>query len=349
MTTGRVRLGAGDEDQTPPAPQVLQMLNAFLVAQALHVAVVLRIPDLLAGGPQPVESLARLTETHSPSLLRLLRVLAGAGVLHERDGQFALDMLGEVLRSDVSSSVRDWALFIGQPQMWTVWGGLGESVRTGKPAFEATHGMPMWDYLAEHPNVAEPFHGWMRQQSDLHNTALLASYDFSPFRVVADVGGGQGATLAAVLLACPSLRGVLLDLPPVVANVEPLQKSGLEHRCEVTGGDMLEAVPAGADVYLVKRVLMDWDDEHAVTILRNCAEALPDGGRVLVVEMVLPPESERHPGRLIDLVMLLNQPAGARLRTEGEFRDLFAAAGLAVARVISTSSPNSVIEGVRRQ
>jgi hypothetical protein len=328
------------------APLVLQMLNGFLMAQALHVAAALRIPDLLAKGPRHVDDLAEQTATHGPSLLRLLRVLAAAGVVREQEEGFALDALGDVLRSDVQGSVRDWALFVGEPEMWAVWGGLRESIRTGEPAFPRVHGMPMWDYLAERPTLGEPFHNWMLRQSEQHNAAFVASYDFSPFRVVADIGGGRGSTLAAILRACPSLRGILLDLPSVVANVAPLQQAGVEPRCEVTGGDMLKAVPPGADVYLVKRVLMDWGDEQAGTILRNCADALPDNGRVLVIEMVLPPGNEPHPGRLFDLVMLMNH-RGGRIRTESEFRSLFAAAGLKVSRVIPTPSPNSIIEGVR--
>jgi hypothetical protein len=328
------------------APQMLQMVNSFLTVQALHVAATLRIPDLLADGPRHVADLAQMTGTHSPSLVRLLRYLAAVGVLREQEGRFALEELGEALRSDVLGSVRDWALFIGAPEIWAVWGGLRESVRTGEAAFMRMHGVPLWDYLAEHPSVGGPFNSWMRRQSEQHNAALVASYDFSPFRVVADVGGGQGSTLAAVLEACPTLRGILLDLPPVVANVAPLREAGVEQRCDVTGGDMLEAVPAGADLYLVKRVLMDWGDEQATTILRNCAQALPDGGRVLVIEMVLPPGNEPHPGRLFDLLMLLVHQ-GARIRTEGEFRALFAAAGLSVTGIMSTPSPNSIIEGVR--
>jgi hypothetical protein len=172
---------------------------------------------------------------------------------------------------------------------------------------------------------------------------LSEATTFSPFQVVADVGGGQGSTLAAILQVNPALHGILLDLPEVVARTAPLQAAGVAQRCEVVGGDMLTAVPTGADVYLIKRVLMDWSDEQAATILRNCAGALPEDGKVLVVEMVLPPSNEAHPGKIFDLLMLLTH-AGARIRTEAEFAALFAAAGLRPTRVISTPSPNSIIE-----
>ena len=183
----------------------------------------------------------------------------------------------------------------------------------------------------------------MSRQSEQHNRAVVGSYDFSPFRVVADVGGGQGSTLAAILQVHPALRGILLDLPEVVASTAPLEAAGVAQRCEVVGGDMLTAVPTGADVYLVKRVLMDWSDEQAAAILRNCARACPEDGKVLAVEIVLPPGNDAHPGKILDLLMLLIHP-GARIRTEAEFAALFAAAGLRLTKVISTPSPNSILE-----
>jgi SAM-dependent methyltransferase len=328
------------------APRMLQLLNSFLTVQALHVAAGLGIADLLADGPVSVEDLAAATGAHRPSLYRLLRMLAGAGVFtEEADGRFALTALGGTLRSEGPASVRDWALYLGAPETWEVWGRLHETVMTGEPGFLLARGMPMWDYLAEKPELRAPFDRWMTRQSDQHNAAIAAGYDFSGFRTLADIGGGQGSTLAAILRANPSLRGILLDLPQVVADHAPLEADGLADRCEVVGGDMLLRVPPGADAYLVKRVLMDWGDEQATRILRNCAEALRADGRLLVVEMVLLPGNEPSPARAFDLLMLLMHK-GARVRTEAEFRDLFAAAGLLLTRVIPTASPNSILEGV---
>jgi hypothetical protein len=199
---------------------------------------------------------------------------------------------------------------------------------------------------AKHPQIGTPFDRWMSRQSDQHNTAIVASYDFSPFRTVADIGGGQGSTLASILRANSSLRGILLDLPRVVARPAPLEDARVMDRCEVIGGDMLQGVPSGADAYLVKRVRMDWDNEQAVGILRNCAGAMREDGRVLVVGLVLPPGNEPNPGKAFDLLMLLVH-TGARIRTEAEFSDLFAAAGLRLTRIIPTASPNSIIESVR--
>ena len=216
---------------------------------------------------------------------------------------------------------------------------------TGEPGFVLAHGMPTYAYLAQHPELGAPFDRWMTRQSDQHNAAIVAAYDFSLFRTVADLGGGQGSTLAAILRATPSLRGLLLDLPHVVAHPAPLAAAGVAGRCEVVGGDLLQGVPGGADAYLLKRVLMIWDDAPATQVLRHCAAALPADGKVLVVEMVLPPGNDPSPAKSFDLLMLLANPGG-RVRTETEFRALFAAAGLRSTRVIPTASPNAILEGV---
>jgi hypothetical protein len=326
---------------------MLQMLNAFLMVQALHVAAELGIADRLADGSRSVDELANATGAHQRSLYRLLRMLAGVGVFREEgDGRFGLNALGESLRSEGPGSVRDWALFVGAPEMWETWGRLRDSVMTGEAAFPRLRGMPLWDYMANHPELGDPFDRWMSQQSDQHNAAIVATYDFSRFRKVADIGGGRGSTLAAILRANPLVRGILLDLPQVVADPAPLKEAGVAQRCEVIGGDMLRGVPTGADVYLIKRVLMDWGDDQAARILRNCAGALPEKGKVLAVEMVLPRGNDPSPSKAFDILMLLNH-AGARIRTEAEFGELFMAAGLRLIRVIPTASSNSILEGVR--
>jgi O-methyltransferase domain/Dimerisation domain len=335
---------------SPPAPasaQMLGMLNGFLTVQALHVAAVLGVADLLASGPQSLPDLAAATGADQSSLQRLLRMLTGPGVFREEpDGRFAVTPLGATLQSESPDSVREWALFVGAPQMWAVWGGLGDSVMTGQSAFEAVHGAPIWQYLPAHRELGELFDGWMTRQSRLHNAALVAAYDFSPFRLVADIGGGQGSTLAAILAAHRSVHGILLDLPQVVAHRPALDEAQVTGRCQVIGGDMFASVPAGADAYLIKRVLMDWGDDHATELLCNCAAAMAKGGKVIVVEMLMPAGNDPSPAKPFDILMLLNQPGG-RIRTEAELRQLFTAAGLRLTRIIPTASPNSVLETVR--
>jgi hypothetical protein len=326
---------------------MLQMLNAFLTVQALHVIAALGIPDRMADGPAAVDDIAAATGAHAPSLYRLLRMLVGAGIFREEgDGSFALAPLGHTLCSDGPDSVRDWALYVGAAEPWEAWGRLREAVMTGRSGFMLAHGMSTYEYLVRHPDLGAPFDRWMTRQSDQHNSAVVAAYDFSGFRTVADVGGGQGSTLAAILRANPSVRGILLDQPQVVASAEPvLRAAGVGDRCEVLEGDMLRGVPGGADAYVIKRVMMIWGDEPAIQVLRHCAEALPADGRVLVIEMIMPPGNDPSPARSFDLLMLVANEEG-RVRTETEFRDLFAAAGLRLARVVPTASPNFILEAV---
>ncbi len=324
---------------------MLGMLNSFLTVQALHAAAALAIPDLLGGAPATVDELAVAAGAHAPSLQRLLRMLVGIGVVREDgDGRFALTELGDVLRSDATPSVRDWALYVGAPQPWEAWGRLRDAILTGDPGFVLAHGMPTYEYLAEHPELAAPFDRWMTRQSEQHNAAIISAYDFSPYRKIADIGGGQGSTLAAILLAHQPARGVLLDLPQVVENATELAAAGVEDRCEVIGGDMLREVAPGADLYLIKRVLMLLGDDDAVRLLTLCAEATAAAGRVLVVEMVMPTTNDPSPARSFDILMLLANKGG-RVRTEAEFRDLFVTAGLRLERIIPTSSANSILEG----
>ena len=331
-----------------PAGRMVQMLNAPILAQALYVAAQLGVADLLASGAKGVDELAGATGADGPSLHRLLRMLAGEGVFREvRDRRFALTPLGETLRSDGPSSVRDRALYLAAPEVWAAWGEFRHGVMTGEPAFERLHGAPFYAHMARHPQVGAPFNRWMTRSSELDNAALVASYDFSSFRTLVDVGGGQGATLAAILRAHPALRGVLFDLPSVVADPAPLTAAGVAERCEVVAGDMTEGVPRGADAYLIKMVFTGEADERAVRTLRHCVEAVAAGGKLLVVDIVLPPGDAPHPGRAMDLLMLTL--FGGRIRTEAEFRALFAAAGATLTRLLPTpsvSNPMSLLEGV---
>jgi hypothetical protein len=327
---------------------MVQMLNAPILAQALYVAAQLGVADLLASGAKGVDELAGATGADAPSLHRLLRMLAGEGVVREgRDRRFALTPLGETLRSDGPSSVRDRALYLAAPEVWAAWGEMRQSVMTGDAAFERLHGAPFYQHMTRHPQVGAPFNRWMTRSSELDNAAVVASYDFSPLRTLVDVGGGQGATLAAILRAHPSLKGILFDLPAVVEHAAPLREPGLAGRGEIVGGDMTDAVPAGGDAYLIKMVFTGESDERAAAVLRNCVAAMADGGRVLVVDIVMPAGDEPHPARAMDLLMLTL--FRGRIRTEAEFRALFAAAGVTLMRVIPTdsvSNPMSILEGV---
>jgi hypothetical protein len=336
-----------DQSQEPTHVEMYGMLNAHVLVQALHVAATLQIADHLAEGPRVIEELADLTSTHAPSLHRLLRMLAGAGVFAETEpGHFGLTPLASTLQTGTPDSVRDWALFIAAPPVWAAWGDLLHSVRKGESAFEHTFEMPMFTYMNDHPELADAYNTWMAKQSELQNGAVMASYDFSASHTVVDVGGGHGATLAAILQSNPEVRGVLFDLPQVVDKVT--LPGTIAQRCKIVAGDMLKSVPVGADAYILKRVLMDWSDEQASHALLNCRNAMVEDGKILVIEPVVPDGNDPSVSKFLDLIMLALQHGG-RVRTESEHRALFEAAGLELVRIIPTSSPLSLIEGGRRQ
>ena len=329
-----------------PVAQMLALLNACLTTQALHAAARLGIADELGAAPRSVDDLSAALGAQADALDRLMRMLASIGVVSVgHDDTFRLTTLGETLRSDSANSVRDWALYVGASAPWAAWSQLHETVKTGTPGFVLAHGMPTYEFLESHAELSGPFNRWMSKQSAQHNAAIVDAYDFARFGVVADIGGGQGSTLAAVLQRHASVRGILFDKPSVVTeSAPPLDAGHLGDRCTVLGGDMLESVPEGADLYMIKRVLMIWGDDAAVRVLKNCAARLAPAGKVLIVEMVMPPLGEPGPATTFDILMLLAKKGG-RIRTQAEFQKLFAAAGLRLDRSIATLSPNVLLEG----
>jgi hypothetical protein len=331
-------------DELPPRDVLWRMANAYQASQAIHVAATLGIADLLEAGPRSTEDLAQATHTHAPSLYRLLRALSSVGVFAEQaDGRFGLTPLAEHLRTDAPGSLRAWAMFLGRPYIWSAWAHLLESVRTGETAFPKLHGTSYWEYLTPRPEEGAIFDAAMTELSALAAEAIVGSYDFSGISVLADVGGGQGRLLAAILKANPALRGVLFDQSHVVANArELLEREGVSERCEVVGGSFFEAVPTGADAYLLKSVILDWDDATAIRILGKCRAAMPRSGRLLLVERLVGPPNEPDPAKFSDLNMLVMQ--GGRARTTEEFARLYTAAGFRLAGVTETGSPYDIIE-----
>jgi hypothetical protein len=322
----------------------MQMVNSHRVSQAIHVAATLGVADLLQGGPRSIDELAEATETHAPTLYRLLRALAGVGIFAEVDGRFCLTPLAEYLRTDAPMSLRPWAINVGQLYYWTSWGHLLESVRTGKPAFSHLYGTTVWDYRADHPEEEAIFMKAMTALSAGVADAVARSYDFSGIDVLVDVGGGEGSLLAAILAANPTLRGILFDQPHVVAAAgATLERVGVSDRCQIVGGSFFDTVPAGADAYLLKSIVHDWDDAPAIDILRRCREAITDTGRLLVVEQVIRPGNEPDPVKFSDLNMLVMP--GGRERTPEDFGRLYTEAGFTLTQVIPTGAGVSVIEG----
>lgn len=332
----------------PPREMVLRQLTmGALVSQAVSVFARFGIADVVAAGTQGTDEIARLVGANGPALYRLLRTLGDAGVVVEHEHRrFGLSPLGELLRSDVPGSLRGWATMVGMPFHRYPWTDLYETIRTGESAFDRVHGREIFEYLAAHPEDAEIFDQAMISLSTGEVESIVAAYDFSCFRTIVDVGGGRGGLLAAILAANPTLQGVLFDMPTVVAEAgEELSVPDVLGRCKVVGGDFFDSVPDGADAYLLSAVIHDWDDDRAVSILKNCRAAMAGTARLLLVEIVLPDGAAASIGKLADLEMLV-MTAGGRERTEAEHRALLAHAGLRLTRIVPGVGLTSLVEAV---
>ena len=274
----------------PPSMALFRMASGFYVSRAVYVAAKLGIADLLADGPRSCGELAKATGTHAPSLRRVLRLLASVAVFaEEADGSFALTPIGACLRTGVPGSMHAMALLFGGITD-KAWGDLLYSVETGKPAFDRVFGMDTFSYMAEHPDEAANFDKAMSGFTTQIAVAVAAVYDFSTFRTVVDVGGGDGTLLAGILRANSTLRGILFEQSHIAERAkERVRDDGLADRCEVLSGDFFREVPGGGDAYLLKHVIHDWDDERATAILENCRRATGAAGKLLIVEGIYPP------------------------------------------------------------
>lgn len=324
------------------------MLWGYRFSQAIYVAAKLGFADLLKDGPKSYAALATAAGAHPGALYRLLRMLASVDIFAEvGQGHFTLTPLATLLRADLPGSAHAAVMFNGE-LLYRLFGELLYSVQTGKPAFEHVFGMPQFQWFAEHPEEAARHSALMAGSTAEDALAMSAAYDFSGIQRCVDVGGGQGALLAAILQANPGMRGILFDLPHVLEGAQRgLEAAGVSDRCEIVPGDFFTAVPAGGDAYILKWVLLDWEDEHVLTILRNCHRAMQAQGKLLVVEMLIPPGNAPFAGKVIDLGILVSVPG--RHRTEAEYRGLLSAAGFTLNRVIPTQSPRqvSILESIR--
>lgn len=340
------------KNAAPPAPaqQVQELIGGHRNTALMYVAAKLGIPDLLAAGPQTSESLAQFAGAHPAALRRILRGLVLLDVLSEEaDGAFGLTPLGACLRSDAPGSLRGRAIVAGE-SFAPAWGGLLHSALTGEPAFDHVFGVSVWEHFVQHPHLNAYFNEGMARTTAGVTAAIVAAYDFTRFPTIADIGGGHGALLTAILQAHPEGRGLLFDQPHVVTDARPhLEAAGVADRCKVVGGSFFEAVPPGADAYILKSILHDWNDERSIAILRTCRRAMAgvagttDRPLLLPVEQIMPVRAAQSRVTIgSDLHMLAM--TGGRERTEAEWRSLLAEGGFTLTRVVPTASPRYVIE-----
>ena len=330
-----------------PQFAMLQMITGFWVSRASYVAAKLGLADMVKDTPKTADELARLTGTHAPSLYRVLRALASVGVFAE-DGQghFAKTTLSETLRSDTPGSMRALAMVELGQEHFPAWGNLMHSVKTGETAFDNLFKQNAWEYYARNPEDASNFNKAMKGLTEMVNQAVLSAYDFSGFNKVVDVAGGTGGLISAILKTNPKMRGVLFDLPSVIAEAGPLlDAADVRDRCETAPGDFFVSVPAGGDAYVMKWIIHDWDDAKSKTILENIGKAMKGNGKLLLIETVVPEGNHPDLSKFLDLNMMVM--TGGRERTEAEFKSLLAASGFELMRVIRTASPVCVIEAVR--
>ena len=334
----------------PPQMLLYQMAIGHYLSRALHVIAKLGVADLMNDGARRVEELAKATETHPPSLRRVMRLLASVGVFEEKeDGGFALTALGECLRADVPGSSRAMVLLFAGIGIQDSWKDLEWCVRTGEPAYRKRGATDAFAEMAKDPAQAANFDAAMADFTKMTAVAVAAAYDFTPLGTIVDVGGGNGALLLGILKAYAHLQGVVADRADVVERAKKeIAASGLGARCRAVAIDFFREVPGGADAYVLKHVIHDWDDERARTILANCHRVVPPNGRLLLVEGVYPPRIDGSPesrgAAANDVNMLVS--TGGRQRSEAEFRSLYSAAGFRLTKIVPTPARASVIEGV---
>ncbi|MBI3801360.1 MAG: methyltransferase [Deltaproteobacteria bacterium] len=331
----------------PPPVAMLQMIAGLWMSRAIYIAAKLGIADLLKDKPQSSKELAQATGMHAPSLYRVLRALASVGVFAEDEqGCFALTPLAATLRSDLPGSLRAFAIAELGEDHYPAWGEVLHSVKTGEIAFDHLFGLDVWQYRSQHPEDGRIFDEAMASFSSVVNAAIVTSYDFSSIGNIVDVGGGDGSLITSILKANPGMKGVLFDLPHVIAGARRrIEAEGLAERCEVVAGDAFTSVPSGGDAYLLKWIIHDWDEEHSVAILKNCHRAMAEQGKLLLVEARVPPGNTPSFHKFMDLNMLVM--TGGRERTEVEYQALLEAAGFRLTRTIPTPSEMDVMEGAR--
>ena len=331
-------------NQLPPPAQLMKFIVGKWISKPIYVAAELGIADMLAEGPKSIEELAQTSQSHAPSLYRMMRALASVGIFFETEGKrFELTPMAEYLKTGAMRSI---ALLFNSDWSDKAWGYFMDSVKTGVTAFEKAHGMPVSDWLEINPRAAEVFNEANAVKAANSHRTIVDVYDFSGINKLTDVGGGLGALMAEILIANPLMKGIVADIPSVIQKAKKIiQSRGLEDRCEAVECDFFKEIPAGSDGYLMSHVLHDWSDEQCKIILKNCHKVMKPESILLVVEMVVPHGNQPSIAKLLDLEMLVT--TGGRERTEKEFKTLLESSGFKLSRTIATKESICIIEGLR--
>jgi len=334
--------------QMPPEAQLLQFAAGCFSTAAIYVAAKLGVPDLIADGTMSAADLATATGTDEHSLYRTLRAIASIGILEEGPGRtFSNTPMSNVMRADAPNSMREMLIWLLEEPHWRVYGHLLHSVQTGKPAWDKVHGAPIFESLfTTHKELGETFNRAMTAFSHQTIPAILSAYDFSGAGTIADIAGGYGHLLGAVLQKYPDARGVLFEIPPVLEGAPAMLDSySVSDRVELVAGDFVESIPVEADIYMLKHIVHDWYDDKCEKILGNIRDSMPDDARVLIIDAVLPPPGEPHFAKFLDLEMLM-LPGGME-RTADEFETVLKNSGFRMSRIIPTPSPVGIVEAVK--
>jgi len=328
----------------PPRAQLMKFIVGRWISKPIYVAAELGIADMLADGPKSIEKLAQASQSHAPSLYRMMRALASVGIFLETEAKrFELTPMAEYLKT---GEMRSIALMFNSDWSDKAWGYFLDSVKIGGTAFEKAHGMSVSDWLEKNPEAAEVFDEANAIKAGSSHRAIVDVYDFSGIHTLTDVGGGLGVLMAEILIANPLMEGIVADTPSVIQKTgKKIQARGIEDRCQAVECDFFEKIPAGSDAYLMSNILHDWPDEQCRIILTNCHRAMKTESKLLVVEMVIAPGNEPSVAKLLDLEMLVI--TGGRERTEAEFNNLFVSSGFKPSRIILTKESVCVIEVIR--
>jgi hypothetical protein len=323
-----------------PAAALRQRAFGFITARSIYAVAKLGIADLLKDGAQSIEELSLATESNADALYRVMRTLSGEGVFREDDGRrFSLTPISQLLRTDMPDSLCAY-IVMNHGVQYQAWKDVLHSIATGEAAVLKTFGQTWGEILRTNPEHRDIFHAAMKSSEQTQNPGLARVYDFSKAKVVADIGGGNGSLLSTILTQHEHLSGILLDIEPAIKSARAGGRGSLP-RCETVIGDFFKEVPPGADVYVLKRVLHDWDDDSAISILSNCRRAMPSEGRILIIETLVGLSNEPSWGKLQDLSMLIT--TGGKERSETEFANIFSQAVLRLIQILSTPSDLKIL------